>query len=63
MVKSKSYKFVCLNHIELSFARFCYQLFWFSYWQSLDYKFFLNINGLTDGKVVLLNKNKVGSLV
>ena len=44
--------FTCLNHIELCFAWFCYQC----------NKFFLNLNGLYDGKVVSFAKNENDSL-
>ena len=49
-----------LNCIELCFSRFCYWLFWFSHQQSF---FFLNLNGLSDGKFLLFTYNENGSLV
>ena len=61
MIKQKSYVFDCLNHIGLCFARFCYDYFNFSL---TFYKwFFLNLNGLSDDKVVLFTKNANGFLV
>ena len=55
MIKLKSEQFVCINYVELCFAWFCYQLFWFFC--------FLNLTGLSDGKVVSFTKNEHGSLV
>ena len=54
---------VFLNHIELCFAWFWYQLFWFFWWQLFYNEFFLNINALSDDKIVSFTKNENGSLV
>ena len=41
---------------QVLFCLICYQLFWFSHRQSYYSKFFLNLNGLPDGKVISFNK-------
>ena len=63
----KSYQFVYLNHTELCFTRFCYQfcyLLSFIGFVRFDFlanshfynKFFLNLNGLSDGQVASFTK-------
>ena len=49
---------VCLSKLYLTL--FCSILSFFSHWQSFYNKFFLNLNGLSYGKVVSFTKKEMG---
>ena len=62
MIKLKSWLFVYLVYVELCFAQFFFvNGFNFLTKSHFYYRFFLNLNELSDGKVVSFTKNENSS--
>ena len=63
MIKQKSLQFIYLNHSEICFTGFVVECFDFLTNTLFSNEFFLNLNGLSDNKVVPFTDNEYGSLI